>query len=188
MPTIRRGRQGGESHLIDPAAATAWLDPRRAATSLGEFFKAQGLPSEGNFLRWIVERHHLFAVDTAAMALCDWVTHPKTASGFGWSHIGLTEEQARDCAIELFLRIRLFLTMGLDVFEQRLEETGADLDQWASLLFGGLIKSQWSSFEDFELPKPLQEMCTERFREKFTKATAALTSKTKKAKAKKRER
>lgn len=171
MPTVKRGRSGrGHRTLIDMARATGWLAQRNGARApITECFTDNDMPP--NPLRWVAQRAFSAAVHATGTAAHDWATTPRTDGQLAWKKYGLTETQARALAFEWAMLSALMVFSLRDlVFETKWIEPntkGANLDDFASLLLGGDVRSKWDEAK-YGPPE-----CLEPFYADFTKLKGA---------------
>lgn len=153
MPLIREGEKGpGNGAIIDAARFPHYLQERRArASSFGDKIRDLGLPCGGNPLRWLVERHHVDALDALATA---WRHFLDSGQWNQWD-VGLDEQRARTVAWQAWvwcaMWMKIFIADG--EFEKRLKrDTDCDLDDWASLLLQSDFSTDWTDLDHVACP------------------------------------
>ncbi|HZO22279.1 MAG TPA: helix-turn-helix domain-containing protein [Steroidobacteraceae bacterium] len=142
LPCHRRGDKGlGNGAIIDAARAPAWVINRRQLDSSPPWTEHFGDQEQSNPLRMVVEWFADGVPEMITGALLLWLEDGR------WRPLGCTEEQAREAAGELYLIMAMALTAYKGQFDTGVSRRmgGADLDDLASLLLRGSVRSDWLS-------------------------------------------
>lgn len=145
-PVVQEGGKGaGNGALIDGARFPRWLmehEGRRRA-SMADYF-TENHPGH-NPLREMVDTFRRGSLYAIAASLRNWADSPAKNGKLDYRTIGITRDQARAVAWQVYAEIMLVMAAyQVERFDHDLRnELDGDLDDWMSLLTEGDFRTTW---------------------------------------------